>query len=80
MGLAKELMYITIFCKEEDEKWDILATNCKEGMEETFAITTSLGVFFFFQVLFCFVSFNFGNFISMFQLRSQNNNKQHGRL
>jgi hypothetical protein len=37
-------------------------------------------VFFFFQVLFCFVSFNFGNFISMFQLRSQNNNKQHGRL
>ncbi len=36
VGLAKELMNITIFCKEEDEKGDIFATICKEGMEKTF--------------------------------------------
>jgi hypothetical protein len=63
-------MNITIFYKEEDKKGDILATNCEEGMEETFTNVASLVVFFF-QVLFCFVSFNFGNFISISQLRSQ---------
>jgi hypothetical protein len=29
VGIAKELMNITIFCKEDG---DILATNCEEGM------------------------------------------------
>jgi hypothetical protein len=52
VGIAKELMNITIFCKEDG---DILATNCEEGMEKTFVTATSLAMFFFFK--FCFISF-----------------------
>jgi len=55
VGIAKELMNITIFCKEEDEKGNILATNCEEGMEKTFVTTTSMAMVFFSK--FCFISF-----------------------
>ncbi len=55
MGLAEEVMNITIFCKdEEDEERDAPVANCEEGMEEASAAAASLVVFFsFFRVLFC---------------------------
>ncbi len=60
MGLAEEVMNITIFCKEEeDEERDAPVANCEEGMEEASAAAASLVVFFsfFLSFGFCFVPF-----------------------
>jgi hypothetical protein len=45
--IAKHVMNITIFYKEEDEERNTLIVNCEEGMEETYVVATaSLLVFF----------------------------------
>jgi hypothetical protein len=44
VGIAKELMNITIFCKEDG---DILATNCEEGMEKNLLLLHHWRCFFF---------------------------------
>jgi hypothetical protein len=58
LGLAEEVMNITIFCKEEeDEERDAPVANCEEGPEEASAAAASPVVFFFFLsgfVLFLF--------------------------